>query len=88
MHISVEEIYAKSNAALLAHGAGEMQAAAVAKAVARAEALGNIICGLYYLESYCTQLASGRVDGKVQPAITQPRKPLKPRVKTAWQHWP
>lgn len=73
MHISVEEIYAKSNAALLAHGAGEMQAASVAKAVARAEALGNIICGLYYLESYCTQLKSGRVNGTVTPDVTKPR---------------
>ena len=45
-----------------AHGAGPEQAAAVAKAVARAEAMGNIICGLYYLESYCVQLASGRVE--------------------------
>ena len=62
MSIAVSEIEARSRAALLAHGAGETQAAAVAKAVARAEALGNVICGLYYLESYCTQLASGRVD--------------------------
>ena len=73
MQIKVDEIFAKSRAALLAHGAGEMQAEAVAKAVARAEALGNIICGLYYLESYCTQLKSGRVNGTVTPEITKPR---------------
>ncbi len=73
MSITVIEIEERSRAALLAHGAGEMQAAAVAKAVARAEALGNVICGLYYLESYCTQLASGRVNGTVTPVVSRPR---------------
>ncbi len=73
MRVSVTEIEAKSHAALVAHGAGETQAAAVAKAVARAEALGNVICGLYYLESYCTQLQSGRVNGTVTPEVSRPR---------------
>lgn len=73
MKITVTEIEAQSAQALLAHGAGPVQAAAVAKAVARAEALGNVICGLYYLESYCTQLASGRVNGTITPAVTRPR---------------
>ncbi len=73
MKITVSEIEAQSRTALLAHGAGEAQAAAVAKAVARAEALGNVICGLYYLESYCTQLQSGRVNGTVTPLVTRPR---------------
>lgn len=73
MKVPVTEIEAQSRAALLAHGAGPTQAAAVAKAVARAEALGNVICGLYYLESYCTQLQSGRVDGHVDPVVTRPR---------------
>lgn len=73
MKIAVTQIEAQSRKALLAHGAGQLQAAAVAKAVARAEALGNVICGLYYLESYCTQLASGRVNGTVAPIVTRPR---------------
>ncbi|MEO1638181.1 MAG: Ldh family oxidoreductase [Pseudomonadota bacterium] len=73
MKVSVTEIETKAHAALLAHGAGEVQAAAVAKAVARAEALGNVICGLYYLESYCIQLSSGRVKGTVTPSVTRPR---------------
>ncbi len=73
MKISITDIYDASYAALKAHGAGETQAVEVAKAVARAEALGNIICGLYYLESYCTQLASGRVNGTVDPVISQPK---------------
>jgi (2R)-3-sulfolactate dehydrogenase (NADP+) len=73
MKITITEIEAQSRAALLAHGAADMQATAVAKAVARAEAFGNVICGLYYLESYCTQLASGRVNGTVDPVVTRPR---------------
>jgi (2R)-3-sulfolactate dehydrogenase (NADP+) len=73
MKVSVPEIKAKARAALIAHGAAEMQAEAVAKAVARAEALGNVICGLYYLESYCTQLRSGRVNGTVMPEVSRPR---------------
>lgn len=73
MKVSVPEIEEKARAALIAHGAGAMQAEAVAKAVARAEALGNVICGLYYLESYCAQLRSGRVNGTVQPEVSRPR---------------
>jgi (2R)-3-sulfolactate dehydrogenase (NADP+) len=74
MHIAIADIRAASQAALLAHGAGNFQAAEVARAVARAEETGNIICGLYYLESYCTQLLSGRVDGTVEPAVSRPKQ--------------
>lgn len=73
MKITIQEIEVKSKSALIAHDAGETQAAHVAAAVARAEALGNVICGLYYLESYCLQLTSGRVAGKVFPLVTKPR---------------
>lgn len=73
MKISVSDIRATAEAALLAHGAGAFQAAEVARAVARAEETGNIICGLYYLESYCTQLRSGRVNGTVEPEVTRPK---------------
>jgi (2R)-3-sulfolactate dehydrogenase (NADP+) len=73
MKISIAEIEALSTKALVAHGAAPWQAGEVARAVARAEALGNVICGLYYLESYCVQLASGRVDGKITPVIDRPR---------------
>ena len=71
--VSVDQIETVSGAALIVHGAGADQAAHVARAVARAEATGNVICGLYYLESYCLQLASGRVDGTVTPQVSQPR---------------
>lgn len=73
MKISVAEIETTSKAALLAHGAAEGPASHVARAVARAEQLGNVICGLYYLESYCTQLATGRVNGSVDPVVSRPR---------------
>jgi (2R)-3-sulfolactate dehydrogenase (NADP+) len=74
MKILVSEIEDVAKAAMVAHGAHAWQAGEVAKAVARAEAFGNVICGLYYLESYCTQLKSGRVDGQVDPIITRPKR--------------
>lgn len=73
MKVSVSEIETIAKAAMIAHGAGAWQAGAVARAVARAEAFGNVICGLYYLESYCTQLASGRVNGQVEPVVSRPK---------------
>jgi (2R)-3-sulfolactate dehydrogenase (NADP+) len=73
MKVSVTQIEERSFDALTAHGAAAPQARSVARAVARAEALGNVICGLYYLESYCTQLRSGRVKGDVDPVVSKPR---------------
>ena len=73
MKVFVSEIEDVAKAAMIAHGAGAWQAGEVARAVARAEAFGNVICGLYYLESYCTQLKSGRVDGQVEPVVTRPK---------------
>ena len=71
--VSIDEIAATTKAALIAHGAADWQAGEVARATAHAEAHGNVICGLQYLESYCTQLASGRVDGAVMPEVSLPR---------------
>lgn len=59
--------------ALTHHGAQDWIAQSVAHAVADAESYGNKICGLYYLESYCKQLVSGRVKGDVTPVITTPK---------------
>ena len=73
MQIAIAEIERISEKALSAHGAGTWQAREVARAIARAEETGNVICGLYYLESYCRQLLSGRVNGTVDPVVTQPR---------------
>lgn len=71
--VAQDEIEQTVQAALLRHGAGAFAAAEVARAVARAEAAGNRICGLYYLESYCIQLTSGRVKGDVTPVVSTPR---------------
>lgn len=73
MLITIEQIEATAKQALTAHSAGDVQAGEVARAVARAEATGNVICGLYYLESYCTQLTSGRVNGRVNAEVSRPR---------------
>ncbi|SPH17012.1 (2R)-3-sulfolactate dehydrogenase (NADP(+)) [Defluviimonas aquaemixtae] len=71
--ILITEIEARSKEALIRYGASGWIAAEVARAVGRAEATGNVICGLYYLESYCQQLATGRVKGDVEPLVTRPR---------------
>ena len=71
--VSVAEIFDRSRKALIGHGAAPRIAEEVAKAVARSEAMGNIICGLYYLESYCVQIRSGRVSGTVDPHVSGPR---------------
>jgi (2R)-3-sulfolactate dehydrogenase (NADP+) len=71
--VSLAEIEETTRAALLGHGAADWVAGEVTRAVVEAEATGNRICGLYYLESYCQQLRSGRVKGDVEPLVTRPR---------------
>lgn len=73
-NIATTEIENVSRQALLAHGADESVAVSLARAVAWAESYGNRICGLYYLESYCQQLVTGRVDGKATPQVSRPRR--------------
>ncbi len=70
-HITVEldAIEATSQRALVRHGADEWIALEMAKAIRQAESVGNLICGLYYLESYCKQLQTGRVNGSVKPDV-------------------
>jgi len=67
------DIFDATKAALIAHGAGNAQADEVARSTAHSEMHGNVICGLQYVESYCLQLASGRVDGTAQPEVTRPK---------------
>ena len=67
--ISIEEIRNISKTALLNHGALDWISEEVADAVAASESVGNRICGLYYLESYCEQLLSGRVNGQASPDV-------------------
>ncbi|MBT0958612.1 Ldh family oxidoreductase [Alphaproteobacteria bacterium KMM 3653] len=71
--IALSDIRSVSQLALTRHGAQEWIAAEMAKAVAFAEGRGNRICGLYYLESYCQQLRSGRVSGTAAPQVSRPK---------------
>jgi LDH2 family malate/lactate/ureidoglycolate dehydrogenase len=71
--VKIDQIERVVQAALENHGATPWVAKHVARATARAEAFGNKICGLYYVESYCQQLRSGRVRGDVEPVVTRPR---------------
>lgn len=71
--IAISDIETTVKQALLAYGAQDWIAAEMAQAVAWAEARKNRICGLYYVESYCQQLASGRVDGAAEPVIERPK---------------
>jgi (2R)-3-sulfolactate dehydrogenase (NADP+) len=71
--ITISQVEDMSKAALMRHGAEDWIAASVAHAIGEAEANGNKICGLYYLESYCLQLESGRVSGSAEPRVSRPR---------------
>ncbi len=71
--VSIKDINDATFKALVAHGASQNPAQEVANATAHSEAHGNVICGLQYVESYCLQLASGRVDGRVDPVVSAPR---------------
>lgn len=71
--VSLVDIEQATQQALIRHGAAPWIADEVSKAVVMAEATGNLICGLYYLESYCKQLESGRVNGQVEPVVSKPK---------------
>lgn len=73
MLVSLNEIENLTHKLLVKHGADDWIAAEVARAVKKAEAIGNKICGLFYVESYCTQLESGRVYGTIEPVVTSPK---------------
>ena len=73
INVSLDEIEAVAKQAMVKHGAEEWVATEVAKAIRKAEATGNLICGLYYLESYCKQLVTGRVKGNAEPVVTMPK---------------
>jgi len=72
-NVDLDTIESTTSQALKAHGADDWIADSVAHAVRVAEGYGNRICGLYYLESYCAQLKTGRVLGNVEPEVSQPK---------------
>ena len=67
--VALDDIENVTRAALVASGARESVADEVAAAVRIAESKGNKICGLYYLDSYCKQLESGRIDSSAVPEV-------------------
>ncbi|MFD2178920.1 Ldh family oxidoreductase [Veronia pacifica] len=71
--ITIPEIHQVCKTALEKHGATPWIAESVAHAVAKNESRRNRICGLYYLQSYCQQLVSGRVSKDAEPVITLPK---------------
>lgn len=68
--VAPEEIEARALSALMANGATRANAEPVARAIARAEAEGNSVCGLFYLPIFCDHLKCGKVDGNAVPAVT------------------
>jgi len=76
VNVQLDEIASVSQQAMVNHGAADWVATEVAKAIRMAEATGNLICGLYYLESYCRQLQTGRVNGTVEPEISMPKSAI------------
>ena len=74
MKITIKEIFYVFQAALTRHGTKEEIADHVADAVAKSESLGNRLYRLYYLESYCQQLVTGRVNGAVEPEVSTPKE--------------
>ncbi|MEW9614652.1 Ldh family oxidoreductase [Shinella sp. S4-D37] len=67
--VSKGEIEAVCLAALTGHGADPENARPVAAAIAKAEADGNRVCGLFYLPIFCRHLQIGKVDGKAVPSV-------------------
>ena len=71
--LKLDEVEQASHRALISHGARDDTARHVARAIRVAESNGNRICGLYYLESYCRQLETGRINGIAEPVVTVDR---------------
>lgn len=71
--INLDELEEASRRALVSHGARDDAAGHVARAIRVAESNCNRICGLYYLESYCRQLQTGRINGTAEPVVTVDR---------------
>ena len=69
VQIALDDIETTTKTALEVAGADSAVAADVAMAVRIAESKGNKICGLYYLDSYCKQLESGRIDSAATPEV-------------------
>ena len=70
--LSSEQIAALAAKALSAHGASSLQADALARGIAAAEADGMRSHGLMYLPIYCGHLDVGKVIGAAVPVVARP----------------
>lgn len=69
MHMTLDEIYELSLAALRGSGASPLQAVPVADSIREAEAEGIRNVGLGYLPVYCEHLRCGKVRGDAEPVL-------------------
>jgi (2R)-3-sulfolactate dehydrogenase (NADP+) len=67
--MTVEEIEGLAAQALERAGTQAAAAASVARALARAEAEGVPVCGLFYLPLFCDHLKLGKLRGEAQPRV-------------------
>lgn len=71
--MSLDEVEALALAGLTGAGATKAQARPVARSIRLAERDGMRSHGLLYLPIYVEHLTCGKVDGRAQPTLTQPR---------------
>ncbi len=71
--IAVLEIERLTAQALARAGARPPAATSVARALARAEAEGVPVCGLFYLPLFCEHLALGKIRGDAEPQLLERR---------------
>ena len=71
--MTLDEIETLAARALRGAGAGEMQAASVARSTRRAEADGIRSHGLMYVPIYAEHVAGGKVVGDAEPTVERPR---------------
>lgn len=72
LHISLDQVEDIARQCLVACGASDAQAGAVARSIRDAEAEGTRGIGLGYLPWYCGHLRVGKIVGRAQPVLSQP----------------
>ncbi len=68
--LSLDEIHDLANSCLIDNGADDMNAAALADTIMKAERDGSHAHGLFRLPAYVASLRSGKVNGKARPKAT------------------
>jgi len=69
--LSLDAVHGLAHRCLVACGADDAHATAVAAVVTRAERDRAVSHGLFRLPGYCASLTSGKVDGRARPAVRQ-----------------